>query len=60
MKIPRRSVLLTLQHHQSFNDDLEEEPVPGLEGVAGPFEEITFHGDAVVSVHIVLELGVIV
>lgn len=36
------------------------EPVPGLEGVAGPFEEITFHGDAVVSVHIVLEPGVII
>ena len=35
-------------------------PIPCLEGIAGPFKKITLHGDAVVCVHIVFQLGVIV
>lgn len=35
-------------------------PIPCLEGIAGPLKEITLHGDAVVCVHIVLQLGVVI
>lgn len=35
-------------------------PVPCLEGIAGPLKEITLHGDAIVCIHIVLQLGVVI
>lgn len=35
-------------------------PIPRLEGIAGPLKEITLHGNAVVCIHIVLQLGVVI
>lgn len=35
-------------------------PVPGLESVAGPLEEITLHHHAVGRIDIELQLGVII
>lgn len=35
-------------------------PIPRLEGIAGPLKEITLHGNAVLCIHIVLQLGVVI
>lgn len=35
-------------------------PVPGLEGVAGPLEQVALHHHAVRSVHVELHLGVVI
>ena len=35
-------------------------PVPGLEGVAGPLEQVSFHDHAIRSVNVELHLSVIV
>lgn len=35
-------------------------PIPCLEGIAGPLKQITLHGDAVVCIHIVLQLCVVI
>ena len=35
-------------------------PIPCLEGIAGPLKQITLHGDAIVCIHIVLQLGVVI
>ena len=35
-------------------------PIPCFESVAGPLEQVALHRDAVVCVHIVLQLGVVI
>lgn len=35
-------------------------PIPRLESIAGPLKKITFHGDAVICIHIVLQSGVVI
>lgn len=35
-------------------------PIPRLEGVAGPLKEITLHGDTVICINIVFQLGVVI
>lgn len=47
-----------LQHHTYyFQLDL---PVPGLEGIAGPLEQVALHHHTVRRVHIELGLGVVI
>lgn len=35
-------------------------PVPGLEGIAGPLEQVALHHHAVRSVHVELHLGLVI
>ena len=35
-------------------------PVPCFEGITGPLEQVTLHGDSILGIHIVLQLGVVI
>ena len=35
-------------------------PVPCFESIAGSFEQVTLHGDALLCINIVLQLGVVI
>lgn len=60
------TLLVFCTHRLSPADKISERsappllPVPGLEGVAGPLEQVALHHHAVWSVHIELRLGVVI
>ena len=41
-------------------DPVSVSPVPGLEGIAGPLEQVSFHDHAIRSVNVELHLSVII